>query len=113
MFKNICIYFEIILSLLLLGTTIYQSVIGGHLFILVSLIFLVETIIYFLAVFNKTFKVSSLIQFIHSPLVMVVLLISVLLNGEAKYSLLLIISVSIYIVFNIGIIIFYYFAFFL
>lgn len=108
MFKSISKYVEIALSILLLGTTIYQGMIGGRLFLLVSLVFLVETVIYSLLLFNRTFKVASLIQFIHSPLVMVVLLISVLLNGEAKYSLLLIISTSIYIVLKAGIITYYF-----
>ena len=108
MFKNTCKYIELALSFLLLGTTIYQSIIGGRLFLLVSLLFLIETVIYSLALFNKTLKLSSLIQFIHLPLAMVVLLISVVLNGEAKYSILLIIIVSIYILLKIGIIIYYH-----
>ncbi len=108
MFKNIIKYIELGLSLLLLGTTIYQSIIGGRLFLLVSLIFLVETIIYFLVLFKKTFKLASLIQFINSPLAMVVLLISVVLNGEEKYSILLIVIASIYILLKIGIIVYYY-----
>lgn len=108
MLKNICKYTELALSFLLLGVTIYQAIIGGRLFLLVSLIFLVETIIYALALFNKTLKLSSLVQFLHSPLVMVVLLISVVLNGEAKYSILLIIVTSVYILLKIGIIIYYY-----
>ncbi len=108
MFKNICKYIELALSFLLLGTTIYQSIIGGRLFLLVSLLFLIETVIYSLALFSKTLKIPSLIQFIHSPLAMVVLLISVVLNGEAKYSILLIIIASIYIFLKIGIIIYYY-----
>ncbi len=108
MFKNIIKYIELGLSLLLLGTTIYQSIIGGRLFLLVSLLFLIEAVIYCLALFNKTLKLSSLIQFIHSPLAMIALLISVVLNGEAKYSILLIIIASIYIFLKIGIIIYYY-----
>ena len=108
MLKNICKYIELALSFLLLGTTIYQSIVGGRLFLLVSLLFLIETVIYSLALFNKTLKLSSLIQFIHSPLAMVVLLISVVLNGETKYSLLLIVIASIYILLKIGIIIYYY-----
>ena len=109
MLKNSCKYVELGLSLLLLGTTIYQSIIGGRLFLLVSLLFLIETVVYSLALFNKTFKLASLIQFINSPLAMVVLLISVVLNGEAKYSLLLIVITSIYLLLKIGIIVYYYF----
>ncbi|MBR0440043.1 MAG: hypothetical protein IJK27_04765 [Bacilli bacterium] len=109
MLKNICKYIELALSFLLLGTTIYQSVVGGRLFLLVSLLFLIETVIYSLALFNKTLRLSSLIQFIHSPLAMVVLLISVVLNGETKYSLLLIVITSIYLLLKIGIIVYYYF----
>ena len=71
MLKNICKYIELALSFLLLGTTIYQSIIGGQLFLLVSLLFLIETVIYSLALFSKTLKLSSLIQFIHSRLAMV------------------------------------------
>ncbi len=108
MFKNSCKYIELGLSLLLLGTTIYQSIIGGRLFLLVSLLFLIEAVVYSLALFNKTFKLASLIQFINSPLAMVVLLISIVLNGEAKYSLLLIVITSIYLLLKIGIIIYYY-----
>ena len=108
MLKKIIKYIEVLLSLLLLGTTIYQSIVGGRLFLLVSLLFLIETVIYSLALFNKTLKLSSLIQFIHSPLAMVVLLISIVLNGEAKYSILLIVIASIYIFLKIGIIIYYY-----
>lgn len=108
MLKKIVKYIEVLLSLLLLGTTIYQSVIGGQLFLLVSLLFLIETVIYVLALFKgRTFKIASLIQFLNSPLAMVVLLISVVLNGEAKYSLLLIIVASIYILIKSEIIIFY------
>lgn len=109
MFKNICKYIELGLSLLLLGTTIYQSIIGDRLFLLVSLLFLIETVVYSLALFNKTLKLSSLIQFVNSPLTMVVLLISVVLNREAKYSLLLIVITSIYFLLKIGIIVYYYF----
>ena len=109
MFKNICKYIELALSFLLLGTTIYQSIIGGRLFLLVSLLFLIETVVYSLALFNKTFKLASLIQFINSPLAMVVLLISVVLNGEAKYSLSLIVITSIYLLLKIGVIVYYYF----
>lgn len=105
--KKVVNHFEWIISLLLVGATIYQGIIGSQLFLLVSLIFLTETIIYVLALFSKTLKIASLIQFLHSPLVMVVLLISVLLNGEAHYSLLLIIFVSVYILLKGGILFFY------
>lgn len=109
MLKKIIPHLEWIISFLLLGATIYQGIIGGQLFLLVSLIFLTEAIIYVLALFNKTLKIASLIQFLHSPLVMVVLLISVLLNGETHYSLLLIIFVGAYILLKSGILFFYIF----
>ena len=100
MLKNICKYSEIALTLLLLGTTIYQSVIGGWLFLLVSLLFMVETVIYSLALFQKALKIASLIQFIQSPIVMAILLVSTVLNGDEKY--------SIYIHLKMGIILYYY-----
>ena len=108
MLKNICKYSEIALTLLLLGTTIYQSVIGGWLFLLVSLFFMVETVIYSLALFQKTLKIASLIQFIQSPIVMAILLVSTVLNGDEKYSILLIVFTSIYILLKMGIILYYY-----
>lgn len=109
MLKKLIPHLEWLISFLLLGATIYQGIIGGQFFLLVSLIFLTETIIYVLAIFNKTLKIASLIQFLHSPLVMVVLLISVLLNGEAHYSLLLIIVVAAYATLKGGILLFYLF----
>ena len=79
---------ELLLSIILLIITIYQSIVGGNLFIIVSLIFFTEIIIYLLALFNvKCIKIASIIQFFHSPLAMVVLLIAIFLNGEANYSL--------------------------
>lgn len=105
--KKIIPHIEWFLSLLLLAATIYQSVIGERLFLLVSLIFLSETAIYVLAVFNKTLKIASLIQFLHSPLVMVVLLVSVLLNGAQSYSLLLIIVTICHVLCQGGLSVFY------
>ena len=52
MLKRLCPYIEIALSLLLLGATIYQGFIGGKLFFLVSSVFLIDAVIYVLALFQ-------------------------------------------------------------
>ena len=100
---------EWIISLFLLIVTIYQSIIGKSLFFLVSSIFLSETIVYFLAAINKqTLKVSSVIQFFHSPLVMVVLLLSIFLNGEANHLPITFITIGLCLIVKAVIVNYYY-----
>ena len=109
MLKRFCPYIEIALSLLLLGATIYQSFIGEKLFFLVSSVFLIDAVIYVLALFQgKAFKAASLIQFLQSPFAMVVLLLSVILNGAGRYSVLLIVIGAVYLFLKAGAILVYW-----
>ena len=109
MTKTLCKYMEIALSIMLFGVCIYQSVVGGYLFLLVCFIYLAETVIYVLASRSqRLLKVASLVQFLQSPIAMTVLLVAVFLNGEAKYSLLLIVATAIYLCLKAAIIFFYH-----
>ena len=75
MTKTLCKYMEIALSIMLFGVCIYQSVVGGYLFLLVCFIYLAETVIYVLASRSqRLLKVASLVQFLQSPIAMTVLL---------------------------------------
>ncbi|MCR4562541.1 MAG: hypothetical protein K5694_05010 [Bacilli bacterium] len=108
--KKLIANLEWVLSFLLMGATIYQSLVGSRLFFVATGIFALETIIYVLSLFKgKPLKAASIIQFLQSPFVMVVLLIAVFLDGQYSYSILMIVSSSIYILFKAGATIYYLF----
>ena len=94
MLKNVCKYAEVALPLALCWGGIYQVINGTRWFLFVAILFFVESIIYVLALFRKTLKVASLIQFLFTPLAMLVLLLSILFSELVKEPLPFILAVS-------------------
>lgn len=76
---------------------------------IITFLFFVEFIVYILALFRKTLKAASLVQFLLSPIAMIILLIGVLLSAHSTDPLPFILAISIGIAIKIGIVVFYRF----
>ncbi|MBQ7244279.1 MAG: hypothetical protein IJS52_08800 [Bacilli bacterium] len=106
--RSIIIHAGWALPLLLVGATVYQALSGGYWFLLISALFVLETIIGFLFLFRgKPFKVAAMFQFILSPFAMAALLFSTTLNGGSPHALSTIIATAIYGALQVGLLLFW------